>query len=293
MKGNKAEGRSARAIGPGTHAVVTGGSSGIGLATARLLAARGARVSLIARTASRLEEAAAQLAGGGAQVATAVADVTDRAAVEKAIAELTARQGPCDILVTSAGITEAGYFQDLHDSAFREVMETDYFGTLWPVRAVVPSMIERRRGTVIGVSAVVGIAGTFGYTAVSPAKFAVRGLLEALRAELNPYDVHVGYICPPDVDTPHYAYERPRLPVETKEFSKAMKLMPPEQVAAGIVRLIERRKTRMVPGTVNRVGSAVSVMLPGALEWFVDRTVRKVRRDRPAGHTAAGDVRTP
>ncbi|UQA90602.1 SDR family oxidoreductase [Streptomyces halobius] len=292
MKGNKAE-ATAGPIGPGTHAVVTGGSSGIGLATAKMLAARGARVSLMARTASRLDEAAAQLTRSGAQVATAAADVTDQGAVDEAVAQLTARQGPCDILVTSAGITEAGYFQELEDGAFRDVMETDYFGTLWPIRAIAPSMIERRRGTIIGVSAVVGMAGTFGYTAVSPAKFAVRGLLEAMRGELKPYGLHIGYMCPPDVDTPHYAYERPRLPIETKEFSKAMKLMPAEQVAAGILRLIERRKTRMVPGTVNRMGAAFSVIFPSALDWFVDRTVRKVHRDRPVGYVSAREVREP
>ncbi|OEV02814.1 SDR family oxidoreductase [Streptomyces oceani] len=272
--------RSARYVGPDTHAIITGGSSGIGLATARQLARRGARVSLIARTKSGLDRAAAELESHGATVVTAAVDVSDRIAVDGAVAELVSRQGVCDVLVTAAGITHPGYFRELADEPFREVMDTNYFGTLWPIRSVVPSMIERGNGRVIGISSIIGMYGTFGYTAVSPAKFAIRGLFESLRDELTPYGVHVGYICPPDVDTPHFAYEQPLLPDEYKEFASAMAVLPPERVATAVVRSIERRKTRMVLGTANRVAVATFGLIPSALHWYVDRVVRKVRRRR-------------
>src|SRR6478609_7589620 len=92
------------------HAIVTGGSQGIGLATARVLAARGARVSLLARNLERLQEAAAAV-GPGTEVAAA--DVTDDRAVTGAVDDLVAERGPCEILVTAAGASHPGYFAEL------------------------------------------------------------------------------------------------------------------------------------------------------------------------------------
>ncbi|WP_447008132.1 SDR family oxidoreductase [Saccharothrix isguenensis] len=272
--------RRAGGLGPGTHAIITGGSSGIGLAIARLLASRGASVSLVARDVERLDRAARELEAFGGGVATASVDVTDEEGVNRVFADLVERQGPCDVLVTSAGITHPGYFGELSPEVFRRVMDTNYFGTLWPIRAVVPQMVERGRGSIVGISSLVGMYGTFGYTAFSPAKFAVRGLLESLRDELTTHGVHVGYVCPPDVDTPHYAYEQPRLPAEYKEFANAMAVLPPDQVAVEIVRGIERRKSRTVIGAANRLAVTTFGLFPGVLHWYVDRVVRKVRRRR-------------
>src|SRR3954454_8685121 len=94
------------------HAIVTGGSSGIGRAVARRLASRGARVSLLARRQELLDETAADLAWRGRAVRVRSVDVTDRDAVFAAVGELTADAGPCDVLVTSAGSVLPGYFAE-------------------------------------------------------------------------------------------------------------------------------------------------------------------------------------
>ena len=164
----------------GAHAIVTGGSAGIGLAVGERLARRGARVSLIARDPERLAAAAARVAGA----ATASADVTDPVALRAAIDGLVAERGPCDVLVTSAGSAHPGYFLELDEAVFRSQMELDYFGTLHAIRAVLPSMVEHRRGTVVGISSDAGLIGVFGYTAYGATKFAVRGLSYALREDL-------------------------------------------------------------------------------------------------------------
>src|SRR3954447_7003171 len=103
----------------GIHAIVTGGSQGIGVATARILAARGAQVSLIARDEDRLAEAAKSVGPGAA---TASADVTDKAAVTGAIERLVAARGPCDLLITAAGSSSPGYFEQLDVDTFRAQM---------------------------------------------------------------------------------------------------------------------------------------------------------------------------
>ncbi|HEY4375788.1 MAG TPA: SDR family oxidoreductase, partial [Acidimicrobiales bacterium] len=199
----------------GGHAIVTGGSSGIGLATARALAERGLAVSILARGADRLERAADELRASGASVHTAACDVSQGPEVRDAIAGLEAAGGPCTVLVTSAGLARPGHFLELEDSVFREMIEVDYFGTLHAIRAVAPGMVERRAGSIVAIASAAGVLGIFGYTAYGPAKFAVRGLMESLRDELVPHGVHVACVFPPDVDTPQLADENRFKPAET------------------------------------------------------------------------------
>ena len=129
------------------HVLVTGGSSGIGLATARLAVDRGARVSLIARRADVLDEAAASLrAAGRAGRGRGRPTWPTPAQVDVAVSALTDALGPVDIAICSAGQARPGYFQELDPELFRTMMDVNYFGTVNVVRAVVPSMIERRGG---------------------------------------------------------------------------------------------------------------------------------------------------
>jgi len=262
---------------PGAHAVITGGSSGIGLATAFAFAARGVNVSLLARRPEVLESAAGRLAHSGVQVVTVAVDVADAAAVEHAFDEAVTGLGPVDVLVTCAGQARPGYFQDLEPSIFRSLMEVNYFGTLHAVRAVAPSMIERRRGSIVGVSSAAGLIGVFGYTAYGPTKFAVRGLFEALRAELRPYDVHVGCVFPPDVDTPQLEDEDRYKPAETRAISGAIKPISADAVATAIVSGIDRRRFSIIPDVQTRLLARIGGLVAGTLASSFDRKVARAR----------------
>lgn len=223
----------------GKHVVVTGGSQGIGLAVGRLISERGAAVSLVARTDVTLADAVASIGG---ETAWATADVTDAGAVNRAFAELTTRHGPCDLLITCAGVAHPGYFEDLDASVFRAQMNLLYFGTLNAVRAVLPAMLERGSGGLVGVASSAALVGVFGYGAYAPAKFAVRGLMETLRAEYAHRGLYVGCAFPGDTLTPGFEAENLLKPPECVAVSAGIAAKEASEVAAAIVNGIERER---------------------------------------------------
>ncbi|WP_158226763.1 SDR family oxidoreductase [Amycolatopsis vastitatis] len=261
----------------GAHAVITGGSSGIGLATAAALAAHGASVSLVARDASRLRKAAVSLKSRGASVRTAAADVSSQAEVEEAFASLVSEAGPCDVLVTSAGQARPGEFLELDDEVFRRMVEVDYFGTLHAVRTVAPSMVRRHSGSIVAISSAAALLGIYGYTAYAPAKFAVRGLMETLRDELTPAGVHVACVYPPDVDTPQLAEENRWKPRETAAISGTIRPMAPETVASAIVRAVKRERFAVYPDRSVALLAALGPLAAPVLRRMVDRRIRRAR----------------
>lgn len=263
----------------GAHVLVTGGSSGIGLAFVRRVLDLGARVTVLAHDGPHLTATEAELRDRGARHVVERADVADQAQVTAAVARATETLGPCDVLLTSAGIAHPGYFEQLDDEIFRRTMEVDYFGTLHAVRAVVPSMIERRSGSIVGVSSAAGLVGIFGYTPYAPAKFAVRGLLEALRCELAPYGVHVGCVCPPDTRTPQLDYEDQFKPAETRAISGQIKPISADRMAAAIVRGVERRQFLIMADWQTRLLARTAGLLQGTYFAAFDRRVRKARQE--------------
>jgi 3-dehydrosphinganine reductase len=262
------------------HVIITGGSSGIGLATAHECAARGASVSLIARNPERLAAAASQLRKTSARIEFASADVSDKAQVVEAIAQLSRVQGPCDILITSAGVTYPGYFEKMDDSIFRQMMEVDYFGTLYPIQAVLPSMMERRTGSLVAISSAAGLIGVFGYTAYAPTKFAVRGLMESLRQEMKPHGIHVGVAYPPDTDTPMLKYENEFKPLETHRIAGTIKPVSAEKVARAIVKGIERNQRIITADPLTATLSRLGGLLEPLLLSDFDRKIRQARCER-------------
>jgi 3-dehydrosphinganine reductase len=253
----------------GRHVVITGGSSGIGEALAVATAATGARLTLVARGAERLAAVADPLG------ATAVAcDVSDRDAITDALAVAAAERGPVDVLVCSAGITLPGRFVEAEDQTFRDMIDVDYYGTLWPVRAVAPSMVERRTGSIIGVASAAALVGVYGYAAYGAAKFAVRGLFETLRTELAPHGVHVGCVYPPDVDTPMLAAENLVKPAETKAIAGSIKPISADQVAQAIIRGVDRRHAEIYADAQTRALARTVALAPGVYRTLFDRRVR-------------------
>jgi 3-dehydrosphinganine reductase len=228
--------------------IITGGSSGIGLALAKELGARNAFVVLAARRKAELEQALSVMPsnGNGGKMAI-VCDVSDPQQVKNMLAEVAEKTGPVDILVNSAGVVLPGYVQQLDLNVFKWMMDINYFGTVNTVQAVLPAMIERRNGVIVNIASFAAYAGVFSYAAYSGSKFAVRGYTEVLRAEMKPYGIQVLLVSPPDTDTPQLAFENQHKPPELKAMLPELGVIQPEQVARAIVRGIEQNKYETFP----------------------------------------------
>ena len=202
------------------NVVITGGSSGIGKAIGRLLAKHGANVFIVARNRQRLDEALleidAERVAEEQKFDAFSADVTDYEDVESAMAAIEKTYGGTEVLINSAGIARPGYFQELPISDFTEQIKTNYLGTVFATKAVVPGMIARGSGYIVNISSIAGFLGLFGYTAYGASKFAVLGLSDALRIELKPHNIGVSVVLPSDTDTPQLEQDRSLQPLETK-----------------------------------------------------------------------------
>jgi len=262
------------------HVLITGGSSGIGLAVGQLVAARGAHVTLIARDPQRLEAAResvrASCVSRDQKVLALSASVEDWDRISTVVQTAEAFTGPIDVLVTSAGYCYPARFADTSPDELRSQVEVNLVGTLMAARAVVPSMIARRSGHIAMLSSAAGLIGVYGYGGYSPAKFGVIGLGEVLRNELKPDGVGVSVICPPNVDTPGYAREIAIEPAETAKINGTAQAWSPEAIGDVVLRAIERRRFMSVPGFgfLRRIKGLV----PEVFYAVIDRNVASVRR---------------
>jgi len=175
--------------------IITGASSGIGEATARLLSAAGHPLLLLARRIDRLNalELPNTLCRG--------VDITDRAALVAAVKEAEAQFGPADALINNAGVMLLGEMSKQDPAQWDQMLDVNVKGLLNGVHAVVAGMIERKHGTIINVSSVAGRKTFPNHVAYVGTKFAVHGLSENLREELSPHNVRVTTIAPGAVET--------------------------------------------------------------------------------------------
>lgn len=239
-------------FGPNCIALVTGGSSGIGLATAKQLAQKGNHVWLTARREELLVEAVKALEAMRSTpeqyFGYTPADLSDPTQAMQVVTQLTERLGAPHLLINSAGIVEPGHFGDLSLFDFHRQMEVNFYATVYMVKNILPGMLERGSGTIVNVASMASVVGVFGYTAYSASKFAVRGFSEALRMELKPQGIQVMLVYPPDTDTPQLAYDNLHKPAETKVVSGTAKVMSAEAVAGEILKGIQRGRMTVIPG---------------------------------------------
>jgi 3-dehydrosphinganine reductase len=261
--------------------VVTGGSSGIGLATALAYASRGCDVAIVGRSPDKLAAAEKLLRADsvvGQRFATRAADLSAFEPACEAIDSLVSDGFSPDVLINSAGVIVPGAFATMPLENFESNMDNGYWSVVYPCRAVVPHMMERGSGHIVNVSSVAGYLGIYGYTGYSSAKFAVMGFSEALRFEMKPAGVQVHVVCPPDTDTPALAYEHTLRPKETDAIAGNIRPIPAEKVARAIVRGVERGRYYIIPDATSALYFRLKGILPELFFSIVDGDVSKARR---------------
>lgn len=261
------------------HAIITGGSSGIGYALAAGLAAEGYGLTLIARQHTRLQAAKAALVKlGSAGVGTLCCDAADGPALEASIDLAQKTGGPCDLLITAAGIVVPGRFDALDAGAFRTQMAVNYFGTVAAVRAVYGGMCARRSGHIVMIASAAALVGVYGYTAYGGSKFAVRGFAEALRGEARQNGVFVSIAYPGDTNTPQFTAEARDRPPETTAIAGGASLAEPDDVARAILAGVARNDFAIYPSRkVAALGRFSSLVAP-ILNARFDQIVRRFER---------------
>ena len=236
----------------GKLALITGGSSGIGYALANQLVEAGASVILLARSQEKLDEAKRALTSQISQPEQLIhaipADVTDVESLSMAIEDMAKTIGIPDFIFNCAGVALPGYVEQLKLEVFKWTMDIDYHGTVNVIKLLLPHLLQRGSGHIINFSSMAGVIGTFGYSAYSGAKFAVRGFSDVIRSELTPKNIRVSIVYPPDTDTPQLAFENQFKPYETRELAGSDKPISAAAVARETLKSVSRGKYAIVPG---------------------------------------------
>jgi hypothetical protein len=258
--------------------VVTGASSGIGLASARSLARAGAHVAMAARSRERLAAEAERIVRDGGSAMAVEMDVTSEASVRAAIDRVLGRFGRVDALVNNAGNGgRLGFWAAADVDATRAMFDVHLFGMERATRAVLPGMLERRSGTIVNIASTVGWVPMPTAAAYSAAKAAVIALSASLRAELAGEGIEVLVFGPPHTSTAaglEWPLEGPRIAT-------------PEWVADELVRTLRRGRARHLAGASNRLLLAIQRVSPALAARIMSQIglragARAVATERPA-----------
>ena len=262
------------------HAVITGGSSGIGLAIARLLWQQRYHLTLIARDLQKLQAMESELRASKIdsmqKISVYSLDVSDAQLANQTIQATTQALGDIDLVINCAGICTPGQFIDQPVQIFQETMAVNYFGSVYVTQAVLPQMLQRQMGQVVCIASGVGLIGLYGYASYSPTKFALRGLAESLRAEMKPYGIGISIVYPPDTDTPQLARENLIKPEVTKKLSESAQILSPEEVAQSVINGLSRKRFMITPGLEMTLLSRLHSLIHPVLNRYFDGVIAKV-----------------
>ncbi len=246
-------------------ALVTGASTGIGRAVALELARRGCAVGLMARREELLRELADEIASFSGRACVAVADVRDPTQVEQGVRKVEDELGPIDLLFANAGVGDPISADRFDPERVRKLYEVNVLGAVYAIAAVLPGMLERGRGHLVGVSSLAGYRGFPGASTYCATKAALRIQLEGLRVELRPRGIHVTCICPGFIRTPMTAKNKFYMPF----------LMDPEPAARKIVdAIVRRRRVYNFPWPM----AALVWVLAHLPNWLYDRLTRPYKK---------------
>lgn len=258
--------------------IITGASSGIGLACAREFAHRGALVSVCARSADKLEEIKSEFDAAGHKLLVTEADVSREEDCKRLIDNTVREFGKIDILINNAGMSMRALFVDLHLDVMRKLMDINFWGTVYCTKYALPYILEQK-GSVVGVSSIAGFIGLPGRAGYSASKYAMHGFLNTLRVENLKKGLHVLIVAP------GFTASNIRKTALTADGSaqgetprNENKMMSAEEVALRIIKAIQKRKRTLI---LTFVEGKLTVFLSKWLPALVDKLSYNVMAKEP------------
>ncbi len=250
----------------GKVAVITGGASGIGFATAKALAAKGAKIVIADIEATALDKAVAQLSSSGAKIEGVVCDVANLASVQHLADEAFAKMGAVHIVFNNAGVAVGGPIASMKHSDWEWIIKVDLWGPIHGVEVFLPRMIEQRQGgQILFTASFAGLVPNEGLGPYCVAKYGVVALAEVLRREIRQHDIGVSVLCPMRVETNIGTSERNRAadfggaaaspgvqPQGAANVNLAGRVLQVDEVAAQVVDAIVANRLYILPHEESR-----------------------------------------
>jgi short-subunit dehydrogenase len=258
--------------------LVTGASSGIGEAVARLFAQEGYRVSMGARRLERLQAVAQDIESAGGQSITIQSDLTIFEDIQRLISETLDQFGQIDVLLNNAGFGRIKWLEELDPiEDIQAQIQINLITTILVAREVLPHMIQRREGHIINMGSMGGLVASPTYTIYSASKFGVRGFTEALRREVGVYGVHVSGIYPGAVNTEfkqHAGIDR-----KTGQTTPASLRLEPEDVARAVLSVVRRPRRELIIPWQMRLTVWMNILFPGIVDRLIESRFTRLERD--------------
>ena len=264
-------------------AVITGASQGIGRATAFLLAQKGYKLVLAARQNDRLEAVARQIQAQGGQALAIPTDVTDVQQVKILVEKALATYAQVDVLINNAGICMTAPLAQTSLEDWQKILNVNLWGYIYPIHALLPHFLERHQGTIINVGSFGGKMPLPNMTAYCTSKYAVTGLTETLRLELEPQGIHVCGVHPSvtNSDFLERAVFRGEGDTSTERIEQQMGEIlnsplasQPQDVAKAIGNVIEHPQSEVVVGS-GALATNLYRIAPSLTQWLLQRSLGK------------------
>lgn len=255
-------------------AIVSGASSGIGAATARKLAKEGWGVALLARGADALAKVATEIRSGGGVARSYPTDAGDGAAVDATVRKIAAECGPVDLLVNGAGAGEWRFIEETSPADVRRMMDAPFFAAFHLTRAVMPEMLRRGCGLIVHVNSPVSSMGWPGATGYMAARWALRGLHEALTLDLAGTGVRSSHVVFGKVTSDYFA-NNPGSEERLPTIAKWIPLTTPETCADVIASVVRRPRREVFHPFMLRIFAAANAVFPGVVRALTIRTGRR------------------
>ena len=265
----------------GKWAIISGGSKGIGKATAKMFVQLGGNVCIVARTLETLNDAAEEIKSLKVEESQLVevmsCDMSSTEQVKRLFNEHIKEFGVPDYLFNIVGISYPNYTEKLTIDDYKLHMDTNFYGQLNAILTLLPYYMEQKEGYFVNMSSLAGYIGLMGYAAYTPTKFAIVGLSEVLRNEYKQYNIKVSIIYPPDTDTFGLHEEAKTRPEELNIIAGRAGLMQPDKVAEIIIKGILKEKFHVHAGS-SKVYWRLMRLFPKLVRSFTDSDVKKARK---------------